>query len=121
MDEEVKIEEKIPQGVEEAEKLSDDVYRLQEMADEMLKSIDNLKKVKEEQKYLIEVLSKVNDEKLKPLLNELSFQIKNIEAQIEKLTTKQILIAEVCAACEDFSIRTVVNNLLTGLGVFPQE
>ena len=117
MDEEVKIEETIPEGVED---IKDDVYRLQEMADEMTKSLANLNKVKIEQQYLIDALTKLNDEKLSGLVNELTAQLSNIDNQIALLTTRQHYVASVCDACDNDDTRQLVNNLLAGLGVFPQ-
>lgn len=121
--EEVKIEEKIPAGAEDVtpEEVKDDVYRLEEMKDEMGKSIDNLEKVKMEQQYLIDILSKVNDEKLKALIGELKRQLDNITTQTTTLQKRHQLVDSVCKVCEtNPEIRSVINDLLLGLGAFPQ-
>lgn len=115
------IKEEIKEEVKEKTNIEDDVYRLDEMADEMLKSLNNLKKVREEHLYLIEVLSKMNDEKLKGLIEELKNQVKNFERQIEILTTRQIILKDVCASCDSIENRILVNNVLTGIGMFSQE
>lgn len=120
MDEEVKIEEKIPEGAEEKENVvKDEVYRLIEMCDEMENSIKNVEKVKKEQQYLIDILSKVKDDKLKPLINELTAQLKNLNNQSETLKERTDTLRFICENCEkDEGVRALINNLLYALGVF---
>lgn len=122
--EEIKIEEIIPEHeeeIKEEEEVQDDVYRLQEMADEMNKSIYNVKKIIEEQELLIKVLKKTKNGKLERFIKDSEEQVKHLNNQVMIMEKRHLFVDSVCVKCnEDEEIRKIVNQLLAGLGVFQQ-
>ena len=103
-------------------KVEDNFYRLQEMYDSMQVSLGNIVNVIHQQEMLIEVVEKSDKkDEFEKFTEDLKSQIKNLQSQYDKLSARASCLKNVFVEVEDTpEKRTLVNNLLSGLGVFDQ-
>ena len=103
--------------------VKDQIFRLQEMVEAMTKSLDNAVSVKNEQETLVKLVKdniKIDDIDFTEFAESLEKQIGHMTDQITTLVNRRDMIQHVVEYADscDEKTRAMINELLSGLGVF---